>query len=70
MSIKLHDWLHRFHRDHEGGLSAEYVAVLIVIGAIVAALWQAGIQDKVDDCGKKSADAIFKMDGSKDKSPC
>lgn len=70
MSIKLHDWLQRFHRDHEGGLSAEYVAVLIVIGAIVAALWQAGIQDKVDDCGKKAADAVFKMSGSKDSSPC
>lgn len=67
MSIKLHDWLQRFHRDHEGGLSAEYVAVLIVIGAIVAALWNANIGDKVETCGSDAADAVFNMN---EENPC
>lgn len=68
MSIKLHDWLQRFHRDHEGGLSAEYVAVLIVIGAIVAALWAANIQGEVEDCGNKAVKEVFDTESA--DNPC
>lgn len=68
MSIKLHDWLHRLHQDSEGGLSAEYVAVLIVIGAIVAALWKADIQKEVKDCGGKAVKSVF--DTESDENPC
>lgn len=68
MSIKLHDWLQRFHRDHEGGLSAEYVAVLIVIGAIVAALWAADIQGEVEECGEKTVKEVFNTETA--ENPC
>lgn len=68
MAIKLQDWLHRLHGDDEGGLSAEYVAVLIVIGAIVAALWAADIQGKVEECGDAATQAVFDTESS--DNPC
>lgn len=68
MSTRFHDWLHRLHRDDEGGLSAEYVAVLIVIGAVIAALWAADIQGEVTECGEETVKQVFNTDTN--ENPC
>jgi Flp pilus assembly pilin Flp len=68
MSAKLHEILRRYQRDQEGALSAEYVAVIIVIGLVVAALMLANIDGKVKDCGEQAVDAVF--DVKSDENPC
>jgi Flp pilus assembly pilin Flp len=68
MITKLHESLRRHQRDQEGALSAEYVAVIIVIGLVVAALMLANIDGKVKDCGEQAVDAVF--DVKSDENPC
>ncbi|HSK22829.1 MAG TPA: hypothetical protein VK906_06620 [Egicoccus sp.] len=61
MIIKLREIFSRINRDQLGALSAEYVAVIIVVGLIVTALIQAGIDTKVGECAGKAVDSVFKQ---------
>jgi Flp pilus assembly pilin Flp len=68
MITKLNEILRRYGRDQEGALSAEYVAVIIVIGLVVAALMAARIDEKVETCGGNAVDAVFDVESK--ENPC
>jgi Flp pilus assembly pilin Flp len=59
MITKLRDILLRGRRDQEGGISAEYIAVIVIVAAVIAAVWGIGIQGKVDQCGKEAVTKLF-----------
>ncbi|MBS3939350.1 MAG: hypothetical protein KG028_00140 [Actinobacteria bacterium] len=47
------------NRDEVGGISAEFVAVLIIVAALIAAIWNSGIDQKVSDCATKAEQRLF-----------
>jgi Flp pilus assembly pilin Flp len=46
-------------RDEEGALSAEYVAVLVIVAAIVAVIIALNLPETVDGAGKEAVDGMF-----------
>jgi Flp pilus assembly pilin Flp len=59
MMTKLRDVLRRSRRDQEGGISAEYIAVIVIVAAVIAAVWGINIQGKVDQCGTNAVGKLF-----------
>lgn len=49
----------RSHDDEVGGISAEFVAVLIIVAALIAAIWGSGITDRVDECATTASENLF-----------
>jgi Flp pilus assembly pilin Flp len=56
---ELRDVLQRGRRDQEGGVSAEYIAVIVIVAAVIAAVWGINIQGKVDECGSAAVEGLF-----------
>lgn len=46
------------HREH-GGVSAEQIGVLVLIGAVVAAVWTLALPDRVEDAGEQAVECLF-----------
>lgn len=46
-------------RDEEGALSAEYVAVLVIVAAIVAVIIAFNLPDTVGTAGNDAIDGMF-----------
>jgi hypothetical protein len=59
MLTTIREGLSRSRRDEVGGISAEFVAVLIIVAALIAAIWSAGIQERVDECAGKAKERLF-----------
>lgn len=66
MITKLRDILRHGRRDQEGGVSAEYVAVIVIVAAVIAAVWGIGIQGKVGTCGTNAVESLFQTGGGED----
>lgn len=54
----------RLRGNQEGAISAEYVAILLVVAGIVAVIIGLNLDDKVEDCGQAAQDAMFADDGA------
>lgn len=59
MITKLNEILRFGRRNQEGGVSAEYIAVIVIVAAVIAAVWGINIQGKVDECGKDAVENLF-----------
>jgi Flp pilus assembly pilin Flp len=59
MMTKLRDVLRRSRRDQEGGISAEYIAVIVIVAAVIAAVWRIGIDTRVQNCGTEAVGELF-----------
>lgn len=59
MFTKLHDILRHGRRDEEGGISAEYIAVIVIVAAVIAAVWAINIQGTVGKCGDDAVRSLF-----------
>ncbi len=64
MITKLREMIQRGRRDQEGGVSAEYIAVIVIVAAVIAAVWAIGIDKKVENCGKEAVTELFQKDAS------
>jgi len=53
----------RLRGAQDGAISAEYVAILLVIAGIVAVVINLGIDDKVETCGGQAVDQMFSESG-------
>lgn len=51
--------LKRAGESQVGAISAEYVAILLVIAGIVAVVIGLGIDERVDECGTAAVDGMF-----------
>lgn len=49
----------RVRRNDDGAISAEYVAILLVVAGIVAAVMALNISGAVSDCGENAKTAMF-----------
>lgn len=56
----------RSDRDEVGGISAEFVAVLIIVAALIAAIWGSGITEKVEGCASTASNNLFQQSASVD----
>jgi Flp pilus assembly pilin Flp len=70
MITKLRDMLRHGRRDQEGGISAEYIAVIVIVAAVIAAVWSIGIDSKVANCGDKVVENLFTKEASMDAPEC
>jgi hypothetical protein len=66
MLTTIREALQRSNRDEVGGISAEFVAVLIIVAALIAAIWSANIDEKVSDCANTAKDNLFSKEASVD----
>jgi hypothetical protein len=66
MLTTIREALQRSDRDEVGGISAEFVAVLIIVAALIAAIWSANIDEKVSECADAAAENLFTKDASVD----
>lgn len=62
MMTKIRNFVQRRNRDQEGGVSAEYVAVIVIVAAVIAAVWAIGIDDRVENCGTGAVNSLFTTD--------
>lgn len=54
----------RLRGGQEGAISAEYVAILLVVAGIVAVIIGLNLDEKVGDCGDAAQEAMFSDDGA------
>jgi hypothetical protein len=66
MLTTIREALQRSDRDEVGGISAEFVAVLIIVAALIAAIWSANIDGKVKDCANTAKNNLFSKSASVD----
>ncbi|MFA9431664.1 hypothetical protein [Egicoccus sp. AB-alg2] len=59
MLTTIREGLTRTRDDQVGGISAEFVAVLIIVAALIAAIWGSGITDRVDECASTASQNLF-----------
>ena len=59
MLTTIREGLTRTRQDQEGGISAEFVAVLIIVAALIAAIWGSNIVGRVGDCTTHAQDSLF-----------
>ena len=48
-----------FDLREAGAISAEYVAILLVVAGVVAAVIGLNIDERVDSCGNQAVDTMF-----------
>lgn len=59
MITKLNEILRYGRRNQEGGVSAEYIAVIVIVAAVIAAVWKIGIDERVETCGDAAVTELF-----------
>lgn len=60
----------RLRGGAEGAISAEYVAILLVIAGIVAVVIGLNIDDRVESCGNQAVDTMFSESASGEADGC
>jgi hypothetical protein len=51
--------LHRHRDDEVGGVSAEFIAVMVIVAALIAALWAADFHGKSSTCATDASNRLF-----------
>jgi len=59
MLTTIREGLTRANKNQEGGISAEFVAVLIIVAALIAAIWGSGIVERVQGCATTAQGNLF-----------
>lgn len=54
--------MRRVGRDERGAVAAEYVAALVLVAAVVAAIWALALPQRVEEVGQEAVDCLFRGD--------